>query len=880
MEVGHGKGTAPVIDRKWLRGVTAGFVACSLALALFLITRHPKIYLTLELASSTPSKAQLFYNTGKGFNETESSAAAVTSGSLESFKRVRFDLPSSTILGLRLDPLTGPGRVRLRKIVIRNRIQPLLKIPAANIVPFNQIETRTVDSDEVMLITTPNASDPGVLLTLHSPFDYQEVITQEKSGFFLGGCALFLGLGAAAYWRRRWLEHVGTVIGAKIQILDRIFKKVAQYLSTPEFIQLDSYAIWFYALCLSGFILASMADLNGSSIGMYNSAGEGAPKSVLLGAPRPIRSDEWVYYTPDIMNESLRIHRFEVEHSQRGGHNVALMDNVPIWHVSTLFRPQFWSFFVLPVDYAFAVYWQFKALLLLVGVFSWLLLVTGSSFWSITGSLWLFFSPFTQWCYSWSSELPEMMGLTCLVMVLFCFLTVGRSPRALALAAWAAATCAIDLALCAYVPHLLPLAYLCVFFLVAWCIASRKVIFQRQDAWKRFFAVAGAVAVTCAIGLVVYLDLKQAIIGIANTTYPGKRIFGGGSLPLYYLTSHFMQWTDTESHFPPALSNICEGSGYLWLAPVTLFLLGRLTLSRFQKIALGALWCFSALLLAWLLLPVPIEVGKWFGMTRTGSSRCIPALGLANVVIVALTMAGSGRAVVNAIRTKLQWILIAGVALGSFCLGAVILVLTNNILGGFYSYAAIAFSAAFAALLIVLMVESRKVLLAAALIIPQAVLFGAVNPVQHGLGVILDSSLYKFVRQHQELLAGKWMVFSDSVVPSGFLAATGADVYTGMHFLPDIDHLSLFASKGLDTQIFNNGTYLVAHPLYTNERSSFQRIQGDLVRWNISPLNPLLKQLGIQYLAFNQKPPEEIGAHLVPITSTEIDNLWLYKIPK
>ncbi|HSU30972.1 MAG TPA: hypothetical protein VLJ11_07035 [Bryobacteraceae bacterium] len=879
MEVVHGTGTAPVIDRKWLRSVTAGFVVCSLALALYLITRHPKIYLTLELSSSTAGHAQLFYNTGKGFNEAESSTAPVSSHSLQSFQRLRFDLPSSTILGLRLDPLTTAGSCRLRNVVIRTRVQALLKIPAADIVPFNQIASRGTNNNEVAIVTNPNATDPGLLLRLQSPFDYKKIIGEEESRVFLGGCALFLGLAVAAYLRRRWLEHVAGLIGGKIQIVDRVFDKVAQHLSTPEFIQFDSYAIWFYALCLAGFILTSMADLNGSSIGMYNSAGEGAPKSVLLGAPRPIRSDEWVYYTPDILNESLRVHRFEVEHSQRGGHNVALMDNVPVRHVATLFRPQFWSFFVLPVDYAFAVYWQFKGLVLLVGIFSWLLLVTGSSFWAITGSLWLFFSPFTQWCYSWASELPEMMGLSCLVMVLFCFLTVGRSPLALALSAWAAATCAIDLALCAYVPHLLPLAYLCVFFVAAWCIASRKLIFQRRDAWRRVFAIGAAVAVTCAIGLVVYVDLKQAIVGIENTTYPGKRIFSGGSLPLYYLTSHFMQWTDTESHFPAALSNICEGSGYLWLAPVSLFLLARLTLSRFQKIALAALWCFSIFILAWLLLPLPAEFGTWFAMTRTGSERCLPALGLANAAIVTLTMAALGRTV-KAGRTKLRFASVAGTALGSFCIGVIMLALTNDVLGGFYSYYAVAFSAAFAAVLVVSMVEYRKIVFAVALVLPQAVLFGAVNPVEHGLGVILDSSLYKFVRQHQELLGGKWMVFSDSVVPSGFLAATGSDVYTGMHFLPDIDHLSLFASKGLDTQIFNNGTYLVAHPLYANERSSFQRIQGDVVRWNISPLNPLLKQLGIQYLAFDQKPPEEIGSHLVPLTNGEIDHLWLYKIPE
>ena len=177
------------------------------------------------------------------------------------------------------------------------------------------------------------------------------------------------------------------------------------------------------------------------------------------------------------------------------------------------------------------------------------------------------------------------------------------------------------------------------------------------------------------------------------------------------------------------------------------------------------------------------------------------------------------------------------------------------------------------------MVEQRKVWFALVLVVPQALVFGAVNPVEHGLGVILNSPLNQFVRSHQALLNGQWMVFSDSVVRSGFLAATGCDVYTGMHFLPDIDHLSLLASKGLDVNIFNNGTYLEAHPLYGNEKDSFQRLETAVVRLNVHPLDPLLGQLGIRYLAFDQKPPDAVTSHLIPLANHELDSLWLYKIP-
>ena len=100
-----------------------------------------------------------------------------------------------------------------------------------------------------------------------------------------------------------------------------------------------------------------------------------------------------------------------------------------------------------------------------------------------------------------------------------------------------------------------------------------------------------------------------------------------------------------------------------------------------------------------------------------------------------------------------------------------------------------------------------------------------------------------------------------------------------MHFVPDLDHLSLLASKGLDVKIFNNGVYLEAHPLYGNEKNSFQRMETAVARLNIHPLDPLLKELGIRFLAFDQRPPESVASHLIPLSDQPLDSLWLYKLP-
>src|SRR5579875_409690 len=139
------------------------------------------------------------------------------------------------------------------------------------------------------------------------------------------------------------------------QQIDRLLGRVANKWSDPDFIHFDSGALWFYAACLFCFLVGTLADLNGSSIGIYGSTYHlGAKETAIIGAPREVRIDEWVYETPAILNQALKSHSFRVRHSATGDHRTALIANLPVLDFTTLFRPQFWSFFVLPLDYAFA----------------------------------------------------------------------------------------------------------------------------------------------------------------------------------------------------------------------------------------------------------------------------------------------------------------------------------------------------------------------------------------------------------------------------------------------------------------------------------------------------------------------------------------------
>jgi len=820
---------------------------CALAFTLFELTRRAKFTLDLEIVAPAATQVRFFCDTGEGFGGRRPPVVALAASPREPQHAV-FELPKGKVLAVRLEFPPGGAAPALRHADIRGARGVLARL-------------RVVDSGGSVIALRPL-----------KPFDYARAKAVQKIPILLAGNAGLIALGVLLYAARRhllrlwrWLRLLEDRASAGLQPL-------ADRLSAPGFIRFDAPAIWFYLVSLAAFAIGCMANLNGSSVGVYASDYQYAlPSRTLLGQARGIRSDEWAYHTPAILNQALRQDRFAFRETALGGHGIALAGNLPVRHISTLLRPQFWAFFVLPVDRAYAVYWQAKALLLVTGVFTWLLLLTGSSFWSAVGALGYFFAPFTQWTYSWTSLLPEMTGLACFLMVLLCYLACGRSPTALLVAALAAAACAVNFVLCGYPPHLIPLGWLMAIFVAGWLAAHWEAVAAPQGRWLRVLALAMAGLIVCGVGWRVFADLRAAIPAAANTLYPGKRISSGGTnlTPATVLT-HFLEWSETEQRYPAGMTDVCEAVGFLWLAPFTLLRRRRTALARPARILLIALWTGFLFLGAWAILPIPSWMGRPFALDRTFSTRCLPALGLLNIAIVVFFMVSrpgpsppGGGVLARALKVLVPF--------------GVLLVAANRLNGNLFPATEIAFSAALGAATILFLLEGRKMALALMLTVPQALLFGAVNPVQRGLDVVLSSPLARFVGSHPALLAGEWMVFADAPAPSGFLTATGCRVYTGLTYLPDVDRFPLFASGGLDLRVLNRTGYRTARLAGAGEASWVELVDVGFVRWHVSPFDPLIRQLGIRYFAFAGRPPDEVASRLTPLASGPVGTLWLYR---
>jgi hypothetical protein len=846
----------------WMAALVAPHLLLSYLLLIF-FSSPPVV--EIEMSSSVVSRAQVYWDVGAGMSEVQSSSQPVRGGSRR--QSLRFPIPNGTLLGLRFDPLTCPGTIVIHRAVLIRSDRSSLPIDVHLIRGTIGFDLMEFQPDGVKYHIRTDSLDPQTAIDLHYPIDLRSTYPGNlRAAGIVAANALLL---AVEFLLLLWEPGFRRTKRAFLSVHSG-FASLAERLSSPAFIRFDATAIWLYCVCILLFVIASALNLNGSSLGIdWLNYKVGAPAQVLAGVPQGIRADEIYYQTPYMLNQYFRADPFQMAHTPSGSSNVGLLAELPVKHVTTWFRPQFWPFFVLPADYAYATWWQAKGLILFTGVFTLLLLITGSSWISLLGALWLLFSQFTQWCYSWPSMLPEMCGLLCFTVIFALYLTVGRNRIALAACALGAAACAINFALTAYVPHEIPYAWVGAFVAAGWMIGHRADILRPEQRFPRAIALGAFFALTGILLLTILNDTREAVAGIAATTYPGHRLLNGGGLSFTTLATHFLAASETATRFPPAYSNINEASGFFWLAPVTLLCVGRMrALSTDRRILLAALWILAIILTAWVALPVPAAVGHWMFLDRVQSVRVLPALGLLNICIVMLVLSAPSTA-----RVRLG--LDAKLTL-AFPVVICALVAANQNLQNYFTIPELLLGALWVSILAVCVWDGRLLSFATVLLIPSLLLFALVNPVERGIFTVTASPLFELVQQNPKWKTGRWIVFNNGYPPSIF-TAVGCDVINGMRYLPDLKYFPLLAAHGVDTGILNNLGYLNIGQAKPGEapRASMGPYGPNL---SVDPMDPLVKGLGVRYVAFHDLPSEDIRSHLKQLVPGTVSEFWLYEM--
>lgn len=141
-------------------------VAAALPFMSTAVLRRDYYLFDVTLTSTTPGNTQLFWDLGKGFNETDSSRQPLK---IEPNPVVyRYMMPMGDFKGLRLDPIDGTATMTLAhaqivdlKGKVVHRFQP------ADLKPYQQVARSEIRGDTLHVETTPGASD--VIFDLEFP---------------------------------------------------------------------------------------------------------------------------------------------------------------------------------------------------------------------------------------------------------------------------------------------------------------------------------------------------------------------------------------------------------------------------------------------------------------------------------------------------------------------------------------------------------------------------------------------------------------------------------------------------------------------------------------------------------------------------------------
>ena len=131
-------------------------------------------FFEVTLRASTDGVAQLFYDPDGGDDAREANSARVDLSALETIT-YRFPLPEGSYKGFRFDPIDRQGTVafsRVRIVRVSSRGGPdqiVSTIPVSRFRAAQHVSSLNANGEESQLVTTENARDPILMVSLDAP---------------------------------------------------------------------------------------------------------------------------------------------------------------------------------------------------------------------------------------------------------------------------------------------------------------------------------------------------------------------------------------------------------------------------------------------------------------------------------------------------------------------------------------------------------------------------------------------------------------------------------------------------------------------------------------------------------------------------------------
>lgn len=159
-------------------------------------TNHPFHQVIMTIESSIPLETQLFYDTGKGFNENDSSRKVVYRVNVPVVLNFGFSGPN--LYGLRFDPSRSPAKIIIYEIIIKYQKEKPFTVPLDSLTAANDIKSLYYNGKTMTLETTEAAEDPILYMSRLGPAPRLTLITIIE--WILTGAVSAFGIAFLIVW--------------------------------------------------------------------------------------------------------------------------------------------------------------------------------------------------------------------------------------------------------------------------------------------------------------------------------------------------------------------------------------------------------------------------------------------------------------------------------------------------------------------------------------------------------------------------------------------------------------------------------------------------------------------------------------------------------
>ncbi len=154
----------------------------------------------MTLESSVPAETQLFYDTGRGFNEQESDRKVIYQAGVPIM--VYFELSGVNLRALRFDPSRSQATIRIHEIILKYHGEAPFRVPLDSLSPVKDIRSLRYDGRVLTVETAEGAEDPILGFTRIGPAPRLtpfRIITAVLAGAFVA-----FGIAFIVVWVYRY----------------------------------------------------------------------------------------------------------------------------------------------------------------------------------------------------------------------------------------------------------------------------------------------------------------------------------------------------------------------------------------------------------------------------------------------------------------------------------------------------------------------------------------------------------------------------------------------------------------------------------------------------------------------------------------------------